>query len=131
MCSTKERRCICRRLSHLALGNSFMSSLAMLPPLQTLLTNLKSPLSLTKGSSTPQTLFSVHLLPENNLAFVLLFDSCVASKESLVRFMLRRSDAVDFVVRTSVLKSSEVGVHSHLGLLRFYKPTIQMLSCLL
>ncbi|XP_067223077.1 zona pellucida protein C [Chanodichthys erythropterus] len=36
---------------------------------------------------------------------------CVASKESLVKFVLRRSDAVNFVVRTSSLKSSELYLH--------------------
>lgn len=46
-----------------------------------------------------------------------MFDRCVASKESLVKFVSRQSDAVNLVVRASSLKSSEVGVHSQLGLL--------------
>ncbi|KAK7153004.1 hypothetical protein R3I93_011045 [Phoxinus phoxinus] len=36
---------------------------------------------------------------------------CVASKESLVKFVLRRSDVVNLVVRTSSLKSSEMYLH--------------------
>ncbi|XP_056120357.1 zona pellucida protein C [Rhinichthys klamathensis goyatoka] len=36
---------------------------------------------------------------------------CVASKESLVKFVLRRSDVVNLVVRTSSLKSSEIYLH--------------------
>ncbi|ROJ78855.1 Zona pellucida sperm-binding protein 3 [Anabarilius grahami] len=36
---------------------------------------------------------------------------CVASKESLVKFVARRSDAVNLVVRTSSLKSSEIYLH--------------------
>ncbi|XP_067310687.1 zona pellucida protein C [Pseudorasbora parva] len=36
---------------------------------------------------------------------------CVASKESLVKFVLQRSDRVNLVVRTSSLKSSEIYLH--------------------
>ncbi len=82
-----------------------MSSPAMLPLLQTMLTNLKSPLSLTKGRSTQQRYFET-LLPENNLFN--LFTRCVASKESLVKFVMQRPDRVNLIVRTSSLKSSEV-----------------------
>ncbi len=106
MSSTEEISCICRCLHHLDPVNSFMSNPAMLPLLQTMLTNLKLPLSLTKGRSTRQMLFWRHLCPEIILLF--MFIRCVASKEFLVKFVMQQPDRVNLIVRTSSLKSSEV-----------------------
>ncbi len=106
MSSTEEISCICRCLHHLDTVNSFMSNPAMLPLLQTMLTNLKLPLSLTKGRSTQQMLFWRRMCPEIILLF--MFTSCVASKEFLVKFVMQQPDRVNLIVRTSSLKSSEV-----------------------
>lgn len=40
-----------------------------------------------------------------------MFARCVASKESLVKFVLQQRDRVNLIVRTSSFKSPEVSVH--------------------